>query len=59
MAELSFEARRGGGDPRMIPDVIMGVPTPSRTLPRIPEVGERKKVGEERRETREGKKGGD
>ena len=54
MAEVSFEAWRGGG-----PYVIMGVPTPSRTLPRIPEVGERKKVGEERRETREGKKGGD
>ena len=55
MAEVSFEAWRGGGNPY----VIMGVPTPSRTLPRIPEVGERKKVGEERRQTREGKKGGD
>ena len=52
---MSFEVRSGGGPPY----VIMGVPTPSRTLPRIPEVGERKKVGEERRETREGKKGGD
>ena len=55
IAEVSFEARRGGEPPY----VIMGVPTPSRTLTRIPEVGQRKKVGEERRETREGKKGGD
>ena len=44
--------RRGGGGG---PYVIMGVPTLSRIL----EVGERKKVGEERIETREGKKGGD
>ena len=34
--------------------MIKGVPTPSRTLPRIPEVGERKKVGEERREDKGG-----
>ena len=54
MAEVSFEARWGGG-----PYVIMGVPTPSRTLPWMPEVGQRKKVGEEMRETREGKKEGD
>ena len=54
MAEVSFEARRGRGS---VCD--NGGPNPSRTLPRIPEVGERKKVGEERRETREGKKGGD
>ena len=34
--------------------MFQGVPTPSRTLPRIPEVEERKKVREERREDKGG-----
>ena len=54
MAEVSFEAWRGGGGPY----VIMGVPTPSRTLPQDTRGRgegenrgrkERNKGGEERR----------